>query len=146
MGKKSGVDSQQNQHFVHSRNQQLVDNLKKMYMNPPVYKDTDQGQKVYKEILHSIPALFNEYFKKFHSMISFIFAEEIKKVNLDPIFPDNKSAQLDIRGKLSLSQASVIPTNHAKQISCLTSVGEDKVATGACDSQVENIIIYVIPN
>lgn len=114
----------------------MADKLRKIYTNPPRYKDSPHGHKIYNGLLNKIPNFFDELYLQLKDAITFIFIDESQKLFFDPMTKDHKSAQLAHINRFNLSHNSFIRTNHSKQINCIAVISPDQIATGSSDSQI----------
>lgn len=114
----------------------MADKLRKIFNNPPLYKESLQGQKIFSACLNKIPTYTTELYEQLKEAITFIFIDESQKLFFDPVTKDHKSAQLPIMSHLNLVHNSYIRTNHTKQINCIAVLSGDRLATGSSDSQI----------
>ena len=113
----------------------MADKLRKIYNNPPLYKESSHGHKIYNTLISKIPSFAEELYTNLKDAMTFIFIDESQKLFFDSVTKDHKSCQLSQQNQFNLVQNSYIKTGHSKQINCLAVV-EDKLATGSSDSQI----------
>ena len=114
----------------------MAEKLKKIYSNPPLYKESSHGHKIFNTFLNKIPVFADELYVQLKDAITFIFIDESQKLFFESVTRDYKSAQLSQINRFNLSHNSFIRTNHSKQINCISVVSPDKLATGSSDSQI----------
>jgi len=114
----------------------MADKLRKIFNNPPLYKESSHGLKIFNSILAKIPNFAEELYTQLKDAVSFIFIDESQKLFFESVTKDNKSAQLTQVNRFNLAQHSYIKTNHSKQINCIAILPPDRLATGSSDSQI----------
>lgn len=114
----------------------MADKLRKIYSNPPLYKESTHGHKIFNGILAKVPSFADDLYLQLKDAITFIFIDESQKLFFDSVTKDHKSAQLSQINRFTITQQSYIKTTHSKQINCIAVLSEDRVATGSSDNQI----------
>lgn len=113
---------------------ELYERVRKVFKNPPGYREGEADEKVWNEVLNQIPSLSSSLHSTLRSMISFIFSDETFKP--PTTYFDRKFNFLPKNTKFNLIQQNQIPTRHQK-INCFTVLPDgNKIATGGSEGGI----------
>ena len=83
----------------------MADKLRKIYSNPPLYKESTHGHKIFNGILAKIPSFADDLYLQLKDAITFIFIDESQKLFFDSVIdlpsPNNPSLKPRIPNKLT---------------------------------------------